>query len=607
MGGASSTDGLALTWCGRRRCTTKALDGSPRAWQDPPVPASLVGRVLGSYRIERVLGQGGMGAVYVGRHARTGRAYAIKVLLAAHAGQTDALKRFRREADALGAVGHAHIVAIHDYDETPDGLWFLVMDLLEGEDLAHRLSRRGPLPYREAIALLDPISSAIQAAHRVGLIHRDLKPSNIFLARMPGEEIERPMLLDFGLARALDERPGEASKVTATGTVLGTPSYMSPEQAQGQALDGRSDLWALAVILFELISGRPPFDGPTLTSILVAVLTSPRPHLRDRGVDVPDALEQVLDRALAKTPAERYPDVGAFRDALAQIAGLVRRTEPPTSLAVAPTQAMTTQPGPAPTPSARPPAISGGELYAATLAAPSAVVPVTAVVPRAGASAGGRPTAWIATALIASFLVFGGGAVALAMVLFGRSFAAPAVARSVSSPPVLTDGAHHPSPATSDAALDAAVDARTDARTDTTAEPLLVAEAEGDPSAEGERREIPAARRDRLVRARSSAPVEAPIEASPPSGAPAVDEAPMTGPPPALVRATERMGEGDFAGCLRELEHAGHSAPILGARMNCALRTGRRSDLEEACALLHQHHPRNAYTTTCDTLLGVTP
>ncbi len=547
---------------------------------------SLVGRVIGSYRIERLLGQGGMGAVYVGRHARTGRAYAIKVLLAAHASQTDALKRFRREAEALGAVGHAHIVAIHDYDETPDGLWFLVMDLLEGEDLAQHLSRRGPLPYREAIVLLDPILSAIAAAHRVGMIHRDLKPSNVFLARLPGEERDRPMLLDFGLARALDENTG--AKVTATGTVLGTPSYMSPEQAQGQPLDGRSDLWALAIILFELISGRPPFEGPTLTSILVAVLTAPRPHLRDRGIDVPEALEHILDRALQKSPGDRYPDVETFREALAQLAGLARRTEPHAPLATAPTQAMTTQPGPAP--SVRPAARVSAESYAPTVAAqaaPSGPLPITAAVP---ARASGRPTALLVTALVASVVVFGGGIAALAMVLSSARERAiptppPVTSTSVSSP---IDAGLDASEAPLDGGHDAAVDGRT-----TDASRVVVAE-----RTRPERARDRAARDDRST---ASTPEEAAT-----SGAGDGEAAP-SGPPPALVRATERMGEGDFAGCLRELEHAGHSAPILGARMNCALRTGRRSDLEEACALLHQHQPRHAYTSTCDSLLRVTP
>lgn len=526
---------------------------------------SLVGRVVGAYRIERSIGQGGMGAVYVGRHARTGRSYAVKVLLPEHASRKDALARFRREAEALGAVGHAHIVAIHDYDETPDGLWFLVMDLLEGEDLAHRLHRSGPMPWRDAVALLDPIVSAIDAAHRAGLVHRDLKPSNVFLARAPGAAREVPMLLDFGLARAL-EPEGEQNKVTATGTVMGTPNYMSPEQAQGTALDGRSDQWALAILLHEMIAGRPPFVGPTLTSTLVAVMTAPRPRLSDAGIAVPEGLEQVLDRALAKAPADRFADVASFRAALAQITGV-------------------TLPGaPMSMPSERLPATMGIPLATAPTAAVASLAPSVPTLPMAGATpAPPVRVPWMA-AVIAAGAVLSIGLVALAASFAIRDRgvepiaapAAPIAAPPVAHPPVAEVAPVAPPP-----------------------EPAVTP-----PPAE-----VPAAVTRRRVRAHGdAAPTEEPVEAA----APVPPSEPTTtgaaaGPPPALVRATERMAESDFDGCLRELEHAGTSAPILGARMNCALRTGRRSDLVAACDLLHRHHPSHAYTRTCDTMLSVTP
>ena len=562
---------------------------------------SLVGRMLGAYRIERALGQGGMGAVYVGRHARTGRTYAVKVLLQEHAGQKDALKRFRREAEALGAVGHAHIVAIHDYDETPDGLWFLVMDLLEGEDLAHRLQKTGPMPYQAAIAILDPIASAIQAAHTMGLIHRDLKPSNVFLAKPPGALEEKPMLLDFGLARALDETTGAHGKVTATGMVMGTPSYMSPEQAQGIALDGRSDLWALGILLFEMIAGRPPFEGPTLSSTLVAVLTTPRPRLGDRGMLVPEALEVALDRALAKDPHDRYPDVASFRAALLSCVGArLERSADAQIVGTAPTQAMALLPrtGEGRFPSSTPrTAVAAPYALPTPSTLPGATPQGLAAHPReAGPSRSMVP--WV---LAAATLMMLAGGLATGLAYFflvgGRSEVASSVGAPAPTAPAI-EPAIEPAPG----APPSAPSVGPAAPTPPEPAPELVA---------------PSTSSRRVARARGVRTSEEPAgEPSEPSATeePDVEEisppaaaVPAGGPPPALIRATDLMGVGDYAGCLRELEHAGTSAPILGARMNCALRTGRRSDLEEACTLLHRHHPTHAYTRTCDTLLDVTP
>ncbi|MDQ3034705.1 MAG: serine/threonine protein kinase, partial [Myxococcota bacterium] len=273
----------------------------------------IVGRVLsGAYRVEARLGAGGMGAVYAARHARTGKAYAVKVLLPELAARKASLARFRREAHALAAIAHAHIVAIHDFDETPDGLAFLVMDLLEGEDLATRL-RRGPLPSGLAVALADQIASALEAAHAIGIVHRDLKPANVYLARAPGAG-ERAVLLDFGLAKSLDLDGIPA--ITSTGVVMGTPHYMAPEQAQGGPLDPRTDLWALGVILHETLCGRPPFDAPSMASLFVKILTSPPPLLRTRGVDASDGLEALIQRCLGKAPDDRFADVASFRRAL---------------------------------------------------------------------------------------------------------------------------------------------------------------------------------------------------------------------------------------------------------------------------------------------------
>ncbi|HJL19415.1 MAG TPA: serine/threonine-protein kinase, partial [Sandaracinaceae bacterium LLY-WYZ-13_1] len=221
--------------------------------------STLVGDVLGgTYRVDRRLGAGGMGAVFEATHVRTGRRYALKVLLPEVAVRREAVDRFRREAEAVGALGHANVVAIHDFVVEEE--WaYLVMDRLEGEDLAARLERLGRLSLGEVLSVADGIAAGLEAAHAHGLVHRDLKPANVFLAHQPGAP-ERPVLLDFGLAKSFARE--DSAKLTASGVVLGTPQYMSPEQAAGHRLDARADLYAFATIVYEMLAGRPPFEAP---------------------------------------------------------------------------------------------------------------------------------------------------------------------------------------------------------------------------------------------------------------------------------------------------------------------------------------------------------
>jgi serine/threonine-protein kinase len=278
--------------------------------------SSIEGRELGAYRLGRRLGAGGIGAVYAATHVRTGRAYAVKVLLPDAADDATSAARFRREAEALAAVGHAGIVAVHDFDVTDDGVAYLVMDKLEGEDLDARLAR-GPLSLATTQDLLHQVGSALATAHDAGILHRDLKPSNVFLARRPGMP-ERAVLLDFGLAKLME---GEHAKLTATGATMGTPMYMSPEQAQGLPVDRRTDVYALGAVLFECLTGRPPFDGPHVTAILAKVLTAPPPRLRDWNPELPRALDDVIARALAKDPSERPASVPALVAAVNEAIG----------------------------------------------------------------------------------------------------------------------------------------------------------------------------------------------------------------------------------------------------------------------------------------------
>jgi len=274
----------------------------------------LIGRVLGgTYAIERTLGQGGFGVVYVARHQRTGKSYAVKVLRADRAAASEDVKsRFRREAETLASVGHPGIVAIHDFASTEDGIDYLVMDLLEGEDLAARLSRTDRLPLETALGLIKQLAGALRAAHDKGIVHRDLKPANIFLVTVPGEG-ERATILDFGLAKMLDE--ATEARVTASGVAMGTPQYMSPEQAMGVPLSRRTDIYALASIFYEMVSGAPVFVAPTLNALLVKILTAP-PPLISTHLPVPAAVEAALDRALAKEPGHRFGSAPEFVAAL---------------------------------------------------------------------------------------------------------------------------------------------------------------------------------------------------------------------------------------------------------------------------------------------------
>lgn len=304
--------------------------GAPAAqaagWQPstpPPMSATalaqaLLGRVvLGTYHIEAHLGTGGMGAVFRARHTRTGRRYAFKILLPDAHIAADALKRFEREATAASALGHPGLVAVHDFNRTEEGLAFLVMDLLEGETLLQRLERYGSLPWAAAQRIVLEIGDALACAHEHGLLHRDVKPANIFLAQGANGN-ERAVLLDFGLVKPVQQ--ASRSRVTASGVAVGTPLYMSPEQARGEPIDQRSDLYSLAAVLYEVLTGTPVFFDTTLPAVYARLLNDPAPKISSV---VPSAgslgLDDVFARALAKDPRQRPPAVRAFMAEIARI------------------------------------------------------------------------------------------------------------------------------------------------------------------------------------------------------------------------------------------------------------------------------------------------
>ncbi|MCB9615051.1 MAG: protein kinase [Sandaracinus sp.] len=304
---------------------------------------TLVGRTIdGRYRVERVLGEGGMGVVYLVTHAALDKRMALKVLHGEGSRDETVVARFVQEAQASSAIGHPNIVDVIDFGRLADGAAYFVMELLEGESLTDRI-RRGALPLEEAVCIAEQIASALAAAHARGIVHRDLKPDNVQLVQRGGELVVK--ILDFGIAKV----GGASSKLTKTGMIFGTPHYMSPEQAAGQSVDARTDIYALGVILFEMATGQVPFDGDTFMGILSKHMFEPPPRPTER-LPSTHPLEPVILRALAKKPEDRYPSMDAVANDLrilregGEVADQSGRIRPPAGFAPLPPVATTNPP-----------------------------------------------------------------------------------------------------------------------------------------------------------------------------------------------------------------------------------------------------------------------
>lgn len=260
--------------------------------------------VAGKYRLLRILGRGGMGVVYEAEHAMTRRRVAVKILHAHHRQTGDAAKRFINEAQAAGRIQHPNVVEVLDAGEDSDGSLYLVLELLNGHDLATLLMRQRRIDVADTITIIAQVLQALAVAHAQGIIHRDIKPENIYLTRsVTGEQHVK--ILDFGISKAINPGDGVALNVTQTNTTVGTPHYMSPEQARGERnLDARADLWAVGVVLYECLAGRVPFDGETYNDQIVKVITEPHPSLSQ--FDVPLELSRIVDRTLEKDRVKRY-------------------------------------------------------------------------------------------------------------------------------------------------------------------------------------------------------------------------------------------------------------------------------------------------------------
>jgi serine/threonine protein kinase len=279
-----------------------------------PLPLGAV--IGGKYTLARVLGTGGMGAVYEAHNSWTGRRVAVKVLLTEHARRKDVVDRFTQEARATTQIAHPNIVDILDMGQDADtGALFIVQEFLDGMDLGRWLEQHGPYAPEEAVGILMPIMGALVAAHRRGVIHRDLKPENIFLARNAGGVLV-PKLIDFGISKFIDQANEERSR-TQTGMAVGTPQYMSPEQARGDRdVDARSDVWSIAVVLYELLSGAPPFDAPSYNLLIVQLITQTPARIETVMTGVPAALADVLHHALEPDRDRRFHSMQVFLGAL---------------------------------------------------------------------------------------------------------------------------------------------------------------------------------------------------------------------------------------------------------------------------------------------------
>jgi serine/threonine-protein kinase len=297
--------------------------------RSPPAVGDTVGD---KYKIEAELGRGGMGTVFSARHVLTDRKVALKWMLPDTKHDPLAADRFLREARAMGRIDHPRVVGILDVGS--DGpATFLVMELLRGEPLRARMARVGPVDAATAVQIVVPALEGLAAAHRLGIVHRDLKPENLFLVPEPPKG-DVTKVLDFGISKVQGEHLGPVEALTQSGVTMGTPSYMSPEQVRGSRdLDSRTDVWAMGVILYELLEGRTPFRAESYGALLVAIATEPFAPMERAQ---PEALREVVAKALDKDPEARFPSVEALAQALLPFGAAGVSFHPPRALSAPP-------------------------------------------------------------------------------------------------------------------------------------------------------------------------------------------------------------------------------------------------------------------------------
>ena len=311
----------------RSGASKAATLSGPAAVKDPTSAAAanatpaveMIGLTLeGRYKILKKLGEGGMSLVYLAEDAASGNRYrAIKVLSPALSNDENAMARLRREADLGGRLEHANICHIIGMGETPEHLVYIVMPYIEGEILADRTHRAGQLPPDEVVRWVNDISAGLERAHELQIVHRDLKPENVMIASGPDGD-SRAVVMDFGLAKERRASP-ELAKLTATGIVLGTPEFMSPEQLRGKPLDGRTDVYSLALMTYEMFTGKLPFAGRTQQEMMINRLRNDPTPIRQMRPDLnfTEMVESVLNKGMARDVANRYSTAPEFAGALA--------------------------------------------------------------------------------------------------------------------------------------------------------------------------------------------------------------------------------------------------------------------------------------------------
>jgi serine/threonine protein kinase len=278
---------------------------------------ALIGRVIGGrYKIVEKLGQGGMGAVYLAEHTGVGQRVAVKFLNPSFSGDPDVVRRFLNEAKSYGQIAHPHAVQLHDFGQDEDGNLYISMEYVEGQDLKRVLEKEKRFSLKDALDIVLQVCDVLGYAHSKGIVHRDLKPENIMLVK--GLRGYHAKVLDFGVARLMGE---QSTRVTATGSITGTPRYMSPEQAEGKEVDHRTDVYALGLVLYECVVGAHPFGSATIAETLRRQVVEPVPRLSEARPDLrlPDALDAAIQRAVEKSRERRFQSMKDFAEALVRL------------------------------------------------------------------------------------------------------------------------------------------------------------------------------------------------------------------------------------------------------------------------------------------------
>jgi serine/threonine protein kinase len=291
---------------------------------DRDFPSTLPGTVIaGKYRIDGLIGRGGMGSVWSAVHLGLGQRVAVKLISKRYATSREARQRFDIEAKAVAQLRSRFVVQVYDNGETAEGTPYIVMELLEGESLDHRIQSRGPVPLDQAVRIIGQVARALTRAHSLGIVHRDLKPENIFLTHTQDDDGEIAKVLDFGIAKMKTSETSDSA--TRTGAVLGTPLFMSPEQARGlKSVDHRTDVYSLGMVTYQMLTAQSAFSGESFGDILVAICTQPLPTIHLVATWLPPSLDGWLKRACAREPNDRYKSIEELIEGLYAAAGISR-------------------------------------------------------------------------------------------------------------------------------------------------------------------------------------------------------------------------------------------------------------------------------------------